>query len=141
MININPLAPIFSIGEKLIDKLIPDPAAKAKATQDLLILQQQGELKELETRMTAILAEANSTDPWTSRARPSFMYLFYFLLLMLVIVAPFVGVFYPAEMQQFYVNVKAGFNAIPEALWWTFSTGYLGYSTLRTREKEKGVTK
>ena len=34
--------------------------------------------------MSAIVAEANSSDPWTSRARPSFLYLIYVLLLFAV---------------------------------------------------------
>lgn len=36
---------IVSIGTKLIDRVIPDPAAKAEAQQKLLELQQNGELK------------------------------------------------------------------------------------------------
>jgi len=42
-----PLTAIFDIGNKLIDKLIPDPEAKAKAQQELLKLQQEGRLAEL----------------------------------------------------------------------------------------------
>ncbi|PHS23530.1 MAG: hypothetical protein COA83_09695 [Methylophaga sp.] len=129
------------MGEQIIDKLFPDPTAKAQAIQDYLLLQQQGELKELETRMSAILAEANSSDPWTSRARPTFMYLFYLVLLILVIIAPFVGIFHPDAMTQFYTNVSLGFKAIPEAMWWTFTTGFLGYAGARTYEKTKGVAK
>src|SRR3546814_9324953 len=79
---------LLEVGSKLIDKLIPDPQAKAKAQLDLLSLQQNGELKELETRMSAIVAEASSADPWTSRARPSFLYVFYFVILSLTVVAP-----------------------------------------------------
>lgn len=126
---------IFEIGKSLIDKLMPDPAQKAKATQELLVLQQNGDLKELETRMAAIMAEANSEDPWTSRARPSFMYVFYAIILSLVIIAPFVGVFQPEAMKAFFENVALGFDAIPEELWWVFTAGYLGYSTNRTLEK------
>ncbi|HAO25014.1 MAG TPA: hypothetical protein DCQ49_07950 [Methylophaga sp.] len=132
---------LLDIGGKLIDKLIPDPEAKAKAQQELLAMQQRGEMAELETRMAAIMAEANSADPWTSRARPSFLYVFYFILISLVIIAPFVGVFFPVEMQQFYENVSAGFKAIPEELWWTFTTGFVGYGGMRTYEKAKGVAK
>ena len=43
-----PLTAIFDIGNKLIDKLIPDPAAKAAAQQELLKLQQEGRLAELQ---------------------------------------------------------------------------------------------
>ena len=42
-----PLTAIFDIGNKLIDKLIPDPEAKAKAQQELMKLQQEGRLAEL----------------------------------------------------------------------------------------------
>lgn len=64
---------ILEIGGKLIDKILPNPEAKAAAQLELLKLQQSGELKEMEVSMSAILAEANSHDKWTSRARPSFM--------------------------------------------------------------------
>jgi hypothetical protein len=140
-LSLDPWSAVFSFSETLIDKLFPDPSDKAKAVQDMMVLKQQGELKELETRMSAILAEAKSTDPWTSRARPTFMYMFYLVLLILVIVAPFVGIFYPQQMEQFYINVSSGFEAIPEAMWWTFTTGFLGYAGSRTYEKVKGVAK
>ena len=130
---------IFEIGKSLIDKLIPNPEAKAKAQMDLLVLQQNGDLKELETRMSAILAEASSADPWTSRARPSFLYVFYAIILMMVVVAPVIGVFHPAAMDTFFANVGKGFAAIPEEMWWAFTAGYLGYAGARTFEKRKGV--
>jgi hypothetical protein len=132
---------IIGIGGKLIDKLIPDPDAKAKAQLELLRLQQSGELEELNAQLSVIKAEAQSNDPWTSRARPMFMYTFYFLLVALVVVAPVCGIFFPERMTAFFANVAAGFQAIPEALWWTFSAGYLGYSGARTFEKTKGVAK
>lgn len=131
--------PLVEIGAKLIDKLIPDKEAAAKAKLDLLTQQQAGDLRELEISMSAILAEANSGDPWTSRSRPAFLWVFYALLVCLVIVAPFVGVFAPAGMAQFYVNVSAGFKAMPDELWWTFTTGYLGYTAARQYGKVKGV--
>lgn len=132
---------LLELGNTLIKRLIPDKEAQAKAELDLLIMQQQGELKELETRMSAIVAEANSADPWTSRARPSFMYVFYFVIIVLTFIAPLVGIFNPEAMKQFYENVGYGFGAIPEEMWWTFTIGYLGYSGARTFEKNKGVAK
>jgi hypothetical protein len=135
------LGGIFEVGKSLIDKLIPDPAAQAKAKVDLIMLQQAGELKELEIRMGAIMAEAGSSDPWTSRARPAFMYVFYFIILSLTVVAPIIGVVNPQAMEVFFVNVGAGFKALPEELWWTFTAGYLGYAGARTYEKKQGVAK
>lgn len=43
-----PLTDILTIGGKLIDKLIPDPEAKAKAQAELLKMQQDGRLAELQ---------------------------------------------------------------------------------------------
>lgn len=65
----------------IIDKIIPDKEAQAKAKLELLALQGTQELKQLEAQLSAIVAEANSKDPWTSRARPSFLYVMYTLLL------------------------------------------------------------
>lgn len=132
---------IAGVFGKILDKAWPDPAQKAQAALELEKLRQAGEFKELDAAVSAILAEANSADPWTSRARPSFMYVFYFILLSLVVLAPIVGIFRPAEMKTFFENVRFGFDAVPEALWWTFSAGYLGYTTARTYEKKSGAVK
>ena len=56
-----PLTAILDIGTKLIDKLIPDPEAKAKAQLELVKLQQEGEL----AKMQADIAEAQEvTKRW-----------------------------------------------------------------------------
>lgn len=128
---------LFSIGEKLIDRLFPDPEEKAKAARELMRLEQEGEFKRLSARMQAITAEAQSEDPWTSRARPSFLYVFYFVIISLVVIAPLIGVFYPSQMETFFANVEAGFEAIPQELWYVFTAGYLGYGTFRTIDKRK----
>ena len=46
-----PLAALLSIGEKVLDKVIPDPQAKAEAQFKLMELAQKGELAELEARV------------------------------------------------------------------------------------------
>ena len=139
----NPLiiSGIFDVGGKLLDKFFPDPEERARKQLELIQLQQAGELKELETRMSAILAEANSADPWTSRARPSFLYVFYAIILGMTVVAPVLGVFSPQAMDVFFANVGKGFAAIPEEMWWAFTAGYLGYTGVRGMEKRKGVAK
>lgn len=135
------VGPLIELIGKGIDKIFPDKEAANRAKIDLLNLQQAGELKDLEARYAAITAEANSADPYTSRARPSFLYVFYLLLIALVIIGPLVGVFFPDHMEQFFVNVQRGFAAIPEPMWWTFTTGFLGYGGYRTLEKLKGSAK
>lgn len=130
---------VLSIGGKLIDKLIPDPEAREKARYELLRMQADGELKELEIRMSAIVAEAKSADAWTSRARPSFLYVFYAIIIFMTVIAPLIGVFAPEAIAAFYANVGAGFNAMPEELWWAFTAGYLGYAGARSYDKKKRI--
>ena len=81
MIDPITLSGIFGIGTKIIDKVLPDQEQKAKAKLELLQMQQSGDLDELKIQLSAIIAEAQSADPWTSRARPSFLYVVYVLLL------------------------------------------------------------
>jgi hypothetical protein len=112
------------------------------ADQKVIIQQKLMEL-EIESgkaQSAMIVAEASSTDPWTSRARPSFMYVFYFILLSMGIFVPILGVWYPEQSAIFYVNVEAGFKAIPDSLYTLFGAGYLGYVGARGYEKVKGVS-
>jgi len=46
-----PIAALLSIGEKVLDKVIPDPAAKADAQAKLIELAQKGELAQLEAHV------------------------------------------------------------------------------------------
>jgi hypothetical protein len=68
-----PLTAIFEIGNKLIDKLIPDPEAKAKAQAELLKLQQEGRLAELNAdsvesqELTKRLQADMASDSWLSK--------------------------------------------------------------------------
>jgi hypothetical protein len=58
---------ILGIGNKLIDKLIPDPEAKAKAQMDLAKMAQDGELAKManETKLYEVEQTA-ITDRWTA---------------------------------------------------------------------------
>jgi len=71
------LGPISSI----LDKVIPDKAARERAKLELITLEGTQEMRMIEAQLQAIVAEANSQDPWTSRARPSFLYVMYAMIL------------------------------------------------------------
>lgn len=60
-----PIAEILGIGTKLIDKLIPDPEAKAKAQLELATLAQNGELAKMNADLEAYKTEQ---DNLTKRA-------------------------------------------------------------------------
>jgi len=135
-----PLTALLGIGGKLIDKLIPDPEAKAKAHLDLAKLAQDGQLEEMKTQMSAIIAEAQSSDPWTSRARPSFLYVVYILLLWSIPMGV-LTVFKPEAAQLFTEGFKGWMNAIPEPILTLFGPVMMGYVVGRSWEKVKGVAK
>ena len=64
---------IIGVGMKLVDKLIPDPAAKAQAQLDLAKLAQEGKLADIQADMNEaqeltkrLQADMNS-DSWLSK--------------------------------------------------------------------------
>lgn len=132
------LSSIFSIGSKIIDKIFPDPEQKAKAQLELLQMQQNGELEQIKVQLSAIITEAQSADPWTSRARPSFLYVVYILLLWSLPMGV-LFIFNPDAAARFTEGFKAWMNAIPESILTLFGTVMLGYVVGRSWEKTKGI--
>ena len=114
-----------------------DPAKAVELQQIISAL----ELETQKAQSAMIVAEASSSDPWTSRARPAFMYVFYFMLLFIGIVAPTIGIWYPNYMNLFFINIKLGLSAIPDSLYTLFGAGYLGYTGARMSEKKAGAAK
>jgi hypothetical protein len=125
---------------KIIDKIFPDPETAAKAKALLLSSEVQGEIARVQSDLSAIIAEANSADKWTSRARPSFLYVIYFMILMAVPMGILWAV-QPAYAERIATGLKAWLSAIPDGLWQLFAMGYLGYTGGRTFEKWKGASK
>ena len=67
------LETIVGVGMKLIDKLIPDPAAKAQAQLDLAKLAQEGKLAEIQADTVAMQETSKrwqadmASDSWLSK--------------------------------------------------------------------------
>ena len=122
---------------KLIDKIIPDPEARDRAKLELLKLEGSQEMESLKTQLSAILAEAQSADPWTSRARPSFLYVMYALLLWAIPMGLIASV-RPEAAAAIAQGMNAYLAGIPEPLYALFGTGYLGYTIARQWGKAKG---
>lgn len=123
---------------KLIDKIIPDPEARDRAKLELLKLEGSQEMEAIRTQMAAIVAEASSADPWTSRARPSFLYVMYVLLLWAIPMG-LIAAARPDMAKGIADGMNAYLAGIPESLYALFGTGYLGYTAARTWGKVKGV--
>jgi len=68
-----PLAAIMSIGEKVLDKVIPDPEAKNKAMAELAKIQAEGRLAELNAdnieaqELTKRTQADMASDSWLSK--------------------------------------------------------------------------
>ena len=97
---------ILGIGSKLIDKLIPDPEAKAKAQLELATLAQNGELAQMANETKLYEVEQNnlterlnadmSSDSWLSKnIRP------------MTLVAILLGYFTFAMLSAFNYNTQS----------------------------------
>lgn len=100
----------------------------AENATNILKLDADLESKLQETAGQNIRAEAASGDKFTSRARPTFLYVVETILLWNYIVVP---MFHQVPVE------------LPEPLFWLFGSGFLGYTGARTWEKfaGKGVEK
>jgi len=130
------ISPIAS----LIYKIIPDPRARDEAKLKLLDLQGTQDLEQVRTQIAAIMAEAQSADPWTSRARPSFLYVMYALLLWSIPMG-LIAATQPQMARDIASGMTAYLNGLPEPLYALFGTGYLGYTAARQWGKAKGSDK
>lgn len=125
---------------QLLDKLLPDEAARTAAKAELLKAENQQALSDMQAKLSAIITEGQSADPWTSRARPSFLYVVYILILTSIPM----GIIH-AHNPQLAAHMTEGFRAwlaaIPEPLTQLFGVVMLGYIGGRSWEKVKGAAK
>lgn len=122
----------------LIDNLFTSDEEREKAKLALMTQAGQQKLAETAQQMSAILAEAQSADPWTSRARPAFLYVMYILVLTSLPMG-LLFAFKPEVANAVAVGFGQWLSAIPESMWALFGAGYLGYTGARTWEKGRGL--
>jgi len=134
--SFDPLTAVMDLGSKIIDKIWQDPAQRDQAKLELLKMQQSGELDAVKVQMSAILAEAQSADPWTSRARPSFLYVMYIMILAAIPMG-ILSAFNPDIAVKIADGIKAWLAAIPNELWAVFGIGYTGYTIARSAWDKK----
>ena len=134
MLNI--LTSLLPLISNVLDKVVPDPKAREAAKLKLIQEAQSGKLKEVEKQLSAIVAEAQSKDPWTSRARPTFLYVVYLLILTSIPMA-LVHAFNPELALRLIEGFHGWLAAIPEPIITLFGVGYLGYTGARSYDKYK----
>lgn len=121
----------------LIDDLFTSDEERAEAKRKLLSDQGKQRLAEMQARLSAIVTEAQSADPWTSRARPSFLYVMYALILSAIPMGV-VAAFRPDIAVSIATGLQMWLNAIPDALYTLMGVGYLGYTGARSWDKRGG---
>lgn len=125
---------------KIVDKLIPDPQAKAQAQLEIIKMQQSGEFKELEVQLALAKGqtdtnqiEAANTSIFVSGWRPFIGWICGLGLASQFIVAP------AATWAATLIGHPVTFPALDLGTLWTMLAGMLGLGTLRTTEKINGV--
>jgi len=134
------LTSLFDIGSRIIDKVIPDPTAKAQAQLELMKLEQSGELAQLNADTTLAQGqldtnkvEAANTNLFVSGWRPFIGWVCGSGLLYQFICAPLLTwiaslLGHPITMPELDLSTLL-----------TLLLGMLGLGGLRSYEKVKGV--
>lgn len=135
-----PLAGLLDIGGKLVDKLIPDPEAKAKAQAELAKLAQEGELARManetdlykteQDNLTDRMKADMASDSWLSKnIRP------------MTLVAIFVGYFVFAMMSAFGYQANESYVTLLGQWGMLVMSFYFGGRTLEKIMDMKGGKK
>jgi hypothetical protein len=127
-------APLLSIGEKLIDRLIPDEAEKARAQFELVKMASDGDLKQILAQLEVNAKEAQHQSVFVAGWRPWAGWVGGMGFAYAVLLKPILS----------WVAAINGWPELPpidtEALFYVLG-GMLGLGGLRTLEKIKGATK
>ena len=120
---------LLAVGGKIIDKLIPDPEAKAKAQLDLATLAQNGELARMANETDIYKTEQNNvTERWTADANTDSWLAKNIRPLSLV--AIFVGYFLFALMSAFGYDAKESYVQLLGQWGMLIMSAYFGGKTL-----------
>lgn len=129
----DPLTAVLGIGEKLIDKLLPDPKQKAEALQKLAEMQQNGDLAVIGNQVEINKIEAGNTNVFVSGWRPFIGWVCGTALAFQLVAAPLV--MWGSEI----AGHRVALPAMQTELLTTLLVGMLGLGGMRTVEKLQGV--
>lgn len=140
-LSINPLDSVLNFGSKLLDKFIPDPAAKAAAQLELVKLSQSGELAKLaadtqlaQGQLDINKIEAASPDRFVSGGRPFVIWVCGVGLGVQFIVSPLLTFFAELIFSKHIIMPVLDTGTLLGLL-----ASLLGTSYMRSQEKIKGV--
>lgn len=130
----DPISLVLGIGNKLIDRLWPDPTQAAAAKLELLKMQQSGDLAVMTGQLEINKIEAGSTNLFVSGWRPFIGWVCGISLTYAAIIEP---------VSRFIAKVvfsyTAEFPVIDTTLTLQILLGLLGLAGMRSWEKKEGV--
>jgi hypothetical protein len=135
-LTMNPLliAPIFELGKSLMERWFPDPAKKAEAEAQFMLMMQEQDFKKVLGQLEVNAKEAAHPSIFVAGWRPFIGWCCGLGFLWATIGQPLVG----------WIAAAQGWPAPPaidtDVLLYVLG-GMLGLGTLRTFEKTKGATK
>ena len=127
------LTPLFELGNSIIGRLFPDPAAKAAAELELLKLAQSGDLQQILAQLAINAKEAESPNVFVSGWRPFVGWVCGFGLLYATILHNLLK--WVSDIRSWPLPPAVDTEAL---LYVLFSL--LGIGTMRTMEKIRGVS-
>lgn len=117
----------------VVDRFIQTPEEKTRALKELREIEAKETEALLQATSSVIKEEAGSDDPWVRRARPTFLYIMYGVIVFNFVLVPI------AHMSsQAFFGMTLSPLPIPEEIYWLFGSGYLGYAGARSWDKRKG---
>ncbi len=120
-----PVKMLVTVGSMLVEKLFPDPVKRAEAQAKLMELEQTGELKQVESAMQVVVAEAKSEHWIVAAWRPITMLTFTAITANNFILYPYLSLFWD----------NAPTIELPSYLWEALKIGLGGYIVGRSCEK------
>lgn len=132
-----PLGPLLEVGGKILDRVLPDPEAKARAQAELLKLSQDGELAKMandtklfeteQNNLTERLKADMGSDSWLSKnIRP------------MTLIAILAGYFTFALMSAFGINTNSAYVELLGQWGMLIMSFYFGGRTLEKIIDMKG---
>lgn len=131
-------AAALTLVNKGVDRIWPDPTEEERLKIERLKVENAQALEMAKLPLSAIIEEARSTDPYTSRARPSFLYVVYILILAALPMSAIFAIS-PITANHLAEGMKLWFESIPKPIYELFQFVMLGYIAGRSMEKIKGI--
>ena len=126
--------------QRVVDRVLPERVS----AKEKLDLERELTLEMMSQSGAAIEAEAKSDDPYVKRARPTFLYIMYVVIIFNFILLPLLGQLaaIALALKLIETNLTTLLQPLnlPKEMWYLFGSGYLGYAGARTWEKINGKT-